>query len=157
VVGRNAKKKAKVASAGPVDSVALIVPDALPALQTQARTETVRAATIGAPTASEAGRAARFSLSVRPEARTRQTLYSSEALTNNEPSTMRPRQRGWPGRLLEALLSAGERASFKQDDADLHGLGVRRLTFDMRGAQKAQLFGHPLDGRVSPLVTVWAF
>jgi hypothetical protein len=25
---------------------------------------------------------------------------------------------------------------------------VRRLTFDMRGAQKAQPFGHPLDGRV---------
>ena len=26
----------------------------------------------------------------------------------------------------------------------------RRLTFDMRGAQKAQPFGHPLDGRVRP-------
>ena len=25
---------------------------------------------------------------------------------------------------------------------------LRRLTFDMRGAQKAQPFGHPLDGRV---------
>jgi hypothetical protein len=25
---------------------------------------------------------------------------------------------------------------------------VRRLTFDMRGARKAQPFGHPLDGRV---------
>ena len=28
--------------------------------------------------------------------------------------------------------------------------GLRRLTFDMRGAQKAQPFGHPLDGRVRP-------
>jgi hypothetical protein len=29
--------------------------------------------------------------------------------------------------------------------------GVRQLTFDMRGAQKAQPFGHPLDGRVRPV------
>ena len=30
-------------------------------------------------------------------------------------------------------------------------VGLRlRLTFDMRGAQKAQPFGHPLDGRVRP-------
>ena len=28
---------------------------------------------------------------------------------------------------------------------------LRRLTFDMRGAQKAQPFGHPLDGRVRRL------
>ena len=29
-----------------------------------------------------------------------------------------------------------------------NGLPLRRLTFDMRGAKKAQPFGHPLDGRV---------
>jgi hypothetical protein len=27
-------------------------------------------------------------------------------------------------------------------------IGFASLTFDMRGAQKAQPFGHPLDGRV---------
>jgi hypothetical protein len=29
---------------------------------------------------------------------------------------------------------------------------LRHLTFDMRGAQKAQPFGHPLDGRVRRLL-----
>jgi hypothetical protein len=39
-MGRNAKEEVeKVASAGPVDSLALIVPDALPALQTQTSAE----------------------------------------------------------------------------------------------------------------------
>jgi hypothetical protein len=36
-------------------------------------------------------------------------------------------------------------------DVRLHGVSavcLRRLTFDMRGTQKAQPFGHPLDGRV---------
>ena len=34
---------------------------------------------------------------------------------------------------------------------DREGGGLRRLTFDMRGAQKAQPFEHPLDGRVRRL------
>jgi hypothetical protein len=46
--------------------------------------------------------------------------------------------------LLFASLLADEFKTFKAGDAD----HVRRLTFDMRGAQKAQPFGHPLDGRV---------
>ena len=50
------------ASVGAGYSLALIVHDALPARQTQASTETLRAATIGALTASEAGRAARAEL-----------------------------------------------------------------------------------------------
>jgi hypothetical protein len=71
--GCNAKEEAKkVASAGRVDLMASIVPDALPALQTQTRAETLRTATIGTLAASEAGRAARPSLSARAEARTRQ-------------------------------------------------------------------------------------
>jgi hypothetical protein len=70
-MGRNAKEEAKVASPERVDSLASIVPDALPALQTQTRAETLRLATIGALTASEAGREARPSRSARAEARMR--------------------------------------------------------------------------------------
>ena len=57
---------------------------------------------------------------------------------------------------LPSHLSAarGKRRSCHLNDAidsrqrDSPERSARRLTFDMRGAQKAQPFGHPLDGRV---------
>ena len=55
---------------------------------------------------------------------------------------------------LEAPAAAGvsrESASSATNDRRASMMGfVRGLTFDMRGAQKAQPFGHPLDGRVRP-------
>ena len=47
-----------------------------------------------------------------------------------------------------------QRAFEKRDErGEAQAQSLQRLwhlTFDMRGAQKAQPFGHPLDGRVRP-------
>jgi hypothetical protein len=51
------------------------------------------------------------------------------------------------------VLKRRKRARGLERNGRLSGEGIvlRRLTFDMRGAQKAQPFVHPLDGRVRRL------